>query len=411
MTDGPRVLVSGASVAGPVVAYWLQRFGYRPTVIERAPELRLGGGGHAVDLFGPAVDVMSHMGVLDSVQDARTRTNTVTFVRSRGNPVNVDAERLSEGVSDRHVEIMRGDLARILNTAAHTSVDYLFDDTIRTLAQTGDQVEVTFERAPAATYDLVVGADGLHSTTRALVFDHEARYLNYLGGYLAVFSVPNYLGLEGQMLAFAAVGRTVAMYPAPGTGMLRVLFLFRSPAPLVYDHHDLAAQRRLLRGLYAGLGWQLPRLLDELEGADDFYLDSISQIRMDSWSKGRVTLVGDAGYSPGPAVGGGTSLAVVGGYVLAAELAAARDHVRGFEAYQRALGPAVHNSRKIGPTVLKTLIPNSPAQVWLTARAMQVLPRLPGPARRKLTSFGGGPAAMLAGAPLRDPQELLRRPR
>jgi 2-polyprenyl-6-methoxyphenol hydroxylase-like FAD-dependent oxidoreductase len=156
------------------------------------------------------------------------------------------------------------------------------------------------------------------------------------------------------------------------------------------------------------MGWEAPRLLIELDHADDLYLDSISTIVMDSWSRGRVSLVGDAGYSPGPAVGGGTSLAVVGAYVLASELAAANgDHGRGLAAYEQILRPAVQQSQRIGPFVLNTLIPRSGIQLWAMAQAIRLLPRLPRPARRWLTSYGGGPAAMLDAVKLRDPEVVL----
>jgi 2-polyprenyl-6-methoxyphenol hydroxylase-like FAD-dependent oxidoreductase len=403
---GPRVLISGASVAGPVLAYWLQRLGFTPTVIERTPEVRMGGGGHAVDLFGPAVELMDWMGVLPEVQDCRTRTEIISFVWG-GRPVEVPAEVAAEGVSERHIEIMRGDLARILYELTSRHVEYVFDDSIGTLQDTAGGVEVTFQRGRPQTYDLVIGADGLHSTTRRLVFGPEHEFLHFLGGYLAVFTVPNHLQLTNRMVGFSAVGRTAAMYPVRDTSEARVVMLWRTPQPHDYDRHDLEAQRRLVRSMYGDLGWELPRLLAELATADDLYLDSISQILMDSWTRGRVALVGDAGYCPAPAVGGGTSLAVIGAYVLASELAVAGgDHVSGYAAYERALAPVVDRSRSIGPTVLKLIIPGSRAQIWVTAQAMRVIPHLRPLLRRRLTSFGGAAGAMLNEARLRRPEDL-----
>jgi 2-polyprenyl-6-methoxyphenol hydroxylase-like FAD-dependent oxidoreductase len=407
---GPRVLVSGAGVAGPVTAYWLRRFGCRPTVVERTSELRIGDGGQAVDLFGPALDVLAWMGQKDAVWDARTRTEIVSLIRQGHPGIDVEAARLAEGVSDRHVEIMRGDLSKIVYDTCGDDVEYIFGDSIRTLHDTGAEVEVSFHHAGPRTFDLVVGADGLHSTTRRLTFGDEHQFLHFLGGYLAVFTVDNYLGLAGRMLAYSDVNRTVALYPVQRQHKVRVLFLLRTSELLVQDRDDVATQRRLLQGLFQDMGWEIPRLLAALEHAEDLYVDSISQIRMDGWSRGRVALVGDAGYSPGPAVGGGTSLAVVGAYVLAAELAAAAcDHRHGFRAYQESMADAVRQSQRIGPAVLSTLIPRSRAQVWATAQAVRLLPRLPSPVRRRLTAYGGGPAAMLNGVVLRDPEELSGR--
>jgi len=211
--------------------------------------------------------------------------------------------------------------------------------------------------------------------------------LHFLGGYFAVFSVANYLGVERRMLSYAEPGRIAAVYPVWGSDQLRVVLLFRTPRELDYDRHDRAAQIDMC----SGSAWEVPRLLNELERADDLYLDSISQVRMDTWTKGRVTLVGDAGYSPGPAVGGGTSLAVMGAYALAAEMAAAApDLAPGLAAYEHAIGPAVRTSTSVAPAVLR-MIPNSPAQVWAMAQAMRIMPRLPAGARRWITSLAGNP--------------------
>jgi 2-polyprenyl-6-methoxyphenol hydroxylase-like FAD-dependent oxidoreductase len=401
---GLRVLISGASVAGPVLAYWLQRYGAVVTVVERTSEVRIGGGGHAVDLFGPAVDLMEWMGVLAEVQAARTRTRVISLVRAHGRPIEVSAEALGEGVSERHIEIMRGDLARIVYQLTRDQVEYTFDDSIAAATDDGSGVDVVFERRRAGRYDLVLGADGLHSITRRLVFGPERDFLHFLGGYLAVYTVSNHLGLRDRMMSFSAAGRTAAVYPVADGSQARVVLLWRSRSLHDYDRHDLDAQRRLIRNLYGDLGWELPRLIAELDGADDLYIDSISQVVMDHWTNGRVALVGDAGYSPGPAVGGGTSLAAIGAYILASELASSHDPAQGLAAYERALQPVVRHSRSIGPAVMRLIIPSFASQIWLTAQAMRALAHLPTPLRRQLTSFGGGPAAMLQEARLRPPE-------
>ena len=407
--ERPRVLISGASVAGPVLAYWLHRFGFQPAVIERVAELRVGGGGHAVDLFGPAVELMDWMGVLPEVEQARTQTEVIALVRPGRRPVEVPAEMVSEGVSERHIEIMRGDLAKIVYEATRGQVEYVFNDSIATVHDDGSAVEVRFERGAHRTFDLLVGADGLHSLTRSLVFGPEESFSQFLGGYLAVFTVPNYLHLENRMVGFTVPGRTAGLYPVGDRSQARVVLLWRTPRLHDYDRHDRDAQRRLLRNLYGDLGWEVPRLLTELDQAEDLYLDSISQVVMGAWTRGRVALVGDAGYSPGAAVGGGTSLAIIAAYVLASELVrAGGDHVRGFAEYQRALEPVVRDSRKIGPTAINLIIPKSRRQIWLTAQGVRVLPHIPAPLRRRLTAFGGSAAAMLDEARLSKPDELPR---
>jgi 2-polyprenyl-6-methoxyphenol hydroxylase-like FAD-dependent oxidoreductase len=407
--ERPSVLISGASVAGPVLAYWLQRFGFVPTVIERNAELRSGGGGHAVDLFGPVVELMGWMGVLDEVEQARTRTEVIALVLSDGRSYAVPADMASEGVSARHIEIMRGDLARILYDAARDQVEYVFGDSIAAVHDDGTRVEVTFERGAPRTFDLVVGADGLHSVTRRLVFGPEEPFMRFLGGYLAVFTVPNFLHLENRMMIFTVPGRVAAIYPVGDLTQARTVLLWRTPEPHDYDRHDQDAQRRLIHNLYGDLGWEVPRLLAELDQADDLYMDAISQVVMDSWTRGRVALVGDAGYSPGAAVGGGTSVAIIGAYVLASELVrSGGDHARGFAAYQRTLEPVIRQSRLIGPTAIKLIIPQKRLQIWTIAQGMRVIPHLPARLRRMLTTFGGGAAAMLDDARLSRPEELPR---
>jgi 2-polyprenyl-6-methoxyphenol hydroxylase-like FAD-dependent oxidoreductase len=391
-----EVLISGASVAGPTLAYWLRRHGFNPTVVERAPALRKGLGGHAVDLFGPAVDVVEWMGVLPAVTAARTQTEQLSFERPGKSPVEVDLSRLVAGITDRHVEIMRGELASILYEATRDDVEYLFGDSIRTLEANGDGVTVTFDNGPTRTFGLVVGADGLHSNVRRLAFGEESRYRRYIGGYLGVFTVPNYRGLAGRMVGYLAPGKVAAIYPVRQTGAARAVFLFRRTEELVYDHRDVARHKLLLREAFADDGWEVPRLLAELDSADDFYFDSISQVVMDTWSSGRVTLVGDAGYCAGPAVGGGTSVALVGAYVLAGELReAGGDHATAFAAYENQMREFVIRSRALGPATMKRLIPRTPLQAWLTPQAMRLLPRLPTPIRQGLLSLQGGPARVL----------------
>lgn len=381
-----RVLISGASIAGPVLAYWLTRFGVRVTVVERAPALRKAGG-HAVDLFRPAMDIVERMGLLPRVEAKQTGTDRLTLLREDvGRRVDVDVGRLIRTMSDRHVEIMRDDLAEIFHDATRDDVEYVFGDAIATIAEDAGGVDVGFERGAPRRFDLVVGADGLHSNVRRLVFGDERRFTSWLGAYLAVMTIPNYLGLTDHVITRSGVGRMVGVYSGRHMDDARALFLFRSPRPLEYHHRDVARQKQLLRAAFADAGWEIPRLFAELDRTPAFYFDAITQLRMDTWSRGRVTLAGDAGYCPGPAVGGSTSLAVVGAYVLAGELAAAGgDHVRAFPAYERALGEYVRRSRTFAVSVARRLIPDSRLQLWLLANGTWLFSHMPTGLARALT--------------------------
>ncbi|WP_231498329.1 FAD-dependent monooxygenase [Pseudonocardia halophobica] len=370
-----RVLVSGASVAGPVLAYWLHRYGFEVTVVEQAPALRHAGG-HAVDLFRPALEIIDRMGLAEQVAAAATGTDRITLYREGvATPVHIDLTRLLAAVSDRHVEIMRDDLSTILHSSTAATVEYLFGDSITAIGQGG---EVSFARARPRVFDVVIGADGLHSNVRRLVFGPETRFATHLGAYVAVASVPNDLGLRGEMIVDAGVGRMAGLYGARRTGDGRAVFLFRTEAPLAYHHRDVPRQKQLLRAAFAGAGARVEALLAELNTTPAFYFDSITQLHLDTWSRGRVSLVGDAGYCPGPAVGGSTSLAVVGAYVLAGELAeAGGDPARAFPAYEAAIGDYVRGSRAFARATAKSIVPVNRLVLWAIANGARLASHTP----------------------------------
>jgi 2-polyprenyl-6-methoxyphenol hydroxylase-like FAD-dependent oxidoreductase len=380
-----RILISGASIAGPVLAYWLARGGFDVTVVERSPALRKTGG-HAVDLFRPSMEISANMGVLSRIESLATGTDRLTLYREgTSRPARVDLTKIVGAASDRHVEIMRDDLSEVYYDAGREHVEYLFGDSITAISSDG---EVTFAHAATRRFDVIVGADGLHSNVRRLVFGDEAGLTRFIGGYLAVVSVPKSLAPEGDMIVHAGVGRMAGIYTAQHLDDARALFMFRSKTELDYHYRDTVRQKELLRDALAGLAEQSDRWLAEVDHAPTFYFDSISQLALDIWSRGRVTLVGDAGYCPGPAVGGSTSLAVIGAYVLAGELIAARgDHLHAFAAYQQEMSEKVSRSRVFARGIAKTLVPGSAAGVWAVTRGAQLVSSLPAPLTRAVAKL------------------------
>jgi len=370
-----RILISGASISGPVLAYWLTRYGFEVTVVERAPALRKTGG-HAVDLFRPAMEISEKMGVLPRIEALATGTDTGTIYREgTQRPVRVDITKAVGAISDRHVEIMRDDLSEAYYDAGRDHVEYLFGDSITAISR---DVEVTFEHAAPRRFDVVIGADGLHSNVRRLVFGDDAGRTQFLGGYLAVMSVPKTLAHDGEMISHIGAGRLAAIYTAQPLDDARVVFLFRTEKELEYHYRDALRQQELLRAAFAGMHPQVDGWLGELDRTPAFYFDSITQLQLDTWSRGRVTLVGDAGYCPAPAVGGSTSLSVLGAYVLAGELAqAGGDHERAFASYERKMGEPVRRSRALARGVAKSLVPRSRAGVWALTRGAQLISLLP----------------------------------
>ncbi|WP_045747413.1 FAD-dependent monooxygenase [Actinoplanes rectilineatus] len=331
------VLISGAGVAGPALAYWLHHHGFRPTVVERAPSLR--AGGHAVDVRGTALDVIDRMGLTGPLRDARTEMRGMSMLDADGVEIMRSTEMaLSSGRLDSDdVEVLREDLSGMLADLTRPYTRYLFGDSVTALEQGDDDVRVTFGHAAPETFDLVVGADGLHSTVRRLAFGPEERYLHHLGAYVGVFTAPNFLGLDRWQVWLRTANVGYGIYSARGNTEIRANLGFES-GPLDYDRHDVDAQRTLVEQQLTGVGWETPRLLAAMWQADDFYFDAMAQTRMDRWSAGRVTLLGDAGYCPSPLSGQGTSLALVGAYVLADALArAGGDHRAGFARYEQRM--------------------------------------------------------------------------
>ncbi|WP_329461515.1 FAD-dependent monooxygenase [Streptomyces sp. NBC_01431] len=342
-----NVLISGASVAGLTLAHWLQRAGFRPTVVERAPGLRRGG--QAIDIRGTALQVVERMGLLDKIQAATTNMRGMSFVDGRGEELSRSTEATLTGglIDNDDVEIMRDDLTTMLFDASRYGTEYLFGDVITSLTQNDDAVEVRFRHERPRSFDLVIGADGLHSGVRRLAFGPESEFLHFLGSYLAIFSLENYLGLDHWQMYHQAGDAVVGVYSARQNTEARAMLLFRSPE-LDFDHRDLDQQKNLLAERFADVGWETPQLLASMREAPDFYFDSMSQVRLDRWSNGRIGLAGDAGYCPSPRSGQGTSLALAGAYVLVGELASSRgDHRAAFDRYQQVMRAYVDENQQL----------------------------------------------------------------
>ncbi|MFJ9458150.1 FAD-dependent monooxygenase [Kitasatospora sp. NPDC101447] len=349
-----RILISGASIAGPALAHWLGRYGFEVTVVEPAPALR--DGGQDVDFRGRThLTVLERMGVLDELRALGTGGSPMTFVAADGRRL----LHLPAEFAGGDVEVPRGELARLLHRHSSARAEYLFGDSITALEETPSGVRAAFRHAAPREFDLVIGADGLHSNVRRLAFGPEQRYVRHLGYYAATWQLPNDLGLPVGSVGLNVPGRLMSVGAGHRDPSRAGAFaLFASPE-LRYDRHDQAQQKALVRAAFTGLGWRVPQLLESLDAAPELYFDSISRADVPAWSNGRIALIGDAAC--GATIGGmGTGTAVVAAYVLAGELARARgDHRTAFERYERLLRGYAQGCQKGGDRTGPFLAPRT----------------------------------------------------
>jgi 2-polyprenyl-6-methoxyphenol hydroxylase-like FAD-dependent oxidoreductase len=340
-----EILISGAGPAGLTTAHWLRRYGFTPTVVERAPALVTGG--YKIDVRGTALDALRRMDALEAVDAASTHMQGAQLVDHDGNVISeMTGDQFGHRVGD-DLEIVRGTLCEILRSRVG-DVEIIFGDVIESLMQSEEGVEVSLRRGGARRFDLVIGADGLHSHVRRLVFGDESQFLRDLGMYLCVYSVPNYLDLDRMEVQYSEIGRIAAIWATRDEDDAKACFGFASAGRQV-DLRDRPAQEELLRTVYNDIRWEVPHLLELMPVANDWYFDVAAQVDLADWSRGRVALVGDAAYCPSPMAGQGSSVALIGAYVLAGELAAAGgDHAAAFAEYDRTMRPFVLLNQQLG---------------------------------------------------------------
>ena len=327
-----KVLISGASVAGPSLAFWLARYGFDVTVMEIAPALRTGG--YAVDFSGPThMRVLERMGIREELQARATGGRTSRFVDERGRTQFTLPAEFTGG----DLEVPRSEVAAVLYEHSRDRVEYRFGDSLVGLRQTGDGVHASFRQAPDQRFDLVIGADGLHSTVRRLEFVPEEQCVNHLGYQIAGWDVANEWDL-GKELIFHNRPGTLAGMGANVCDPARADAYALFAAPAMRGRADREQQYQILEQAFAGQRWQVPGLLAAFGTATDVYFDSVARVQVPHWSIGRVALLGDAAC--GATLSGlGTGLAVVAAYVLAGELATEPDHTRAFRNYERIVRP------------------------------------------------------------------------
>lgn len=348
----PNVLISGASIAGPALAFWLHRYGWDATIIERAPAFRTGG--QNIDIRGAAREVLRRAGLEDAVREATTGEVGTRFIDEDGGTVAEFAAAKSDTVGPTaEVEILRGDLAKILVDADEGRTEYIYGDRITALDDTGSEVIVSFEKAAERRFDLVVAADGIRSSTRGLVFGKEVS-IRPLGLETTYLTIPRTdTDTDWWRWYNAPGGRTVNLRPDRHGTTRALLSSLLDSTTLDTDarteRRSPEEHKKHLREEFRDAGWEAPRILADLDDTDDIYFESIAQVHAPRWSRGRFVLLGDAAWCASPISGMGTSLALVGAYVLAGELAAHVHHRDAFAGYDRIMRPYVNQAQKLIP--------------------------------------------------------------
>jgi 2-polyprenyl-6-methoxyphenol hydroxylase-like FAD-dependent oxidoreductase len=323
-----RILISGGGIAGPALAWWLHRFGIESTLVEAAPALRTGG--QAVDFRGPVHrQALERMGLWSEIHARRTPASALDVLTADGRPFATLPAYMFGG----DVEITRGDLSALLYERTRTSTDYRFGDQITALDDDGERVHAQFRKAPPEAFDLVVGADGLHSGVRSIHFGAETQYLRHQGYRIVSFDMSDaILGERGLLWSARGLGVTLSR---TRTGARASMFFCGEPLP---QRGNGAADRQSVHRAFANAGWQIPRFLEALYAALEVYLDAITLVVIERYARGRVVLLGDAAWG-GTLGGQGTPLAIVGACVLASALAAEPNVSAALSAYEQKMRP------------------------------------------------------------------------
>lgn len=366
-----RVLIVGAGIAGPTLAYWLHRAGHQVTLVESAPQLRQGG--YIVDFWGAGFDVAERMGIVPRLMRDGYVIKELREVSAGGwTLARVDPAKMIAGTGDRYVSIARSELSAAIYDCLDDDVETLFGDTVIALDDDGQRVRVEFKHSTPRHFDLVFGADGLHSKVRSLVFGPEANFENHVGLVVCALELEGYRP-RNELIAVAQTTVGVqTMRSSLRHDATLVLFTFRDDRQIPL--HDVAAQQEFLRTRLGNIGGEVPGILEQLPQAKTFYMDRASQIRMPDWSRGRVVLLGDAAAAPSLLAGQGSALAMVEAYVLAVKLRRRpNNHQQAFAAYQQQLQPMIQEKQNAALGLDIAFAPANRKQLFLRNATLRLM--------------------------------------
>jgi 2-polyprenyl-6-methoxyphenol hydroxylase-like FAD-dependent oxidoreductase len=364
-----NILISGASVAGPVAAYWLCKFGFNVTIIEKHSSLRLGG--YRIDIRGKATEIVEKMSLRSALQNSSVKMKGSAIMKANGKKI-IALNPLLFGLRrNGDIEIMKGDLTEILYNLTKNKAEYIFGNSITSVSSEVDGVTVQFQLGEERKFDLLIAADGVRSSLRSIVFNEKGTRVTKLDYFISVLSIPNFLSLNNQELAYSSVGKVINVFSTGNLNEAKAMIIFKADTSVCLDQSQ---QKELLKGTFLDEGGEIAKLSNYVDGTGDFYFSSLDQISMDNLYKDRVVLVGDAGYCPSPASGQGTSMAIVGAYVLAGELLNSNgEYQQAFESYQDLMQDFIIKNQDLAHIVLEEMLPKSQSQLWFQSTFLKVI--------------------------------------
>jgi len=366
-----RVLISGGGIAGLTLAYWLNRYRIPALVIEQAGNIRQEGYG--LDFYGTGYDVAERMGILDTLREQQIQVESIPYVDARGKHITaLDTKLMQKVLHGKYLALMHGTLEDALYQAVANDVEIRYNSTITAVKNEAEGMIVTFNDGTSEIFDILVGADGIHSRTRRLAFGPDERFQQYLGCYFACYPLPDRYGIGHFRKNYVEPGRTAIAYNTNHEGEIVAFFMYKTPDVGFIPHEQ---RLPLLRKAFAGMGWVTQNLLEDAPASEAIFMDTVSQIQMPTWHQGRVVLVGDACGCPTALSGQGASMAVGGAYILAEALHEERDYTAAFQRYEQAVKPHVEQRQKNARTTIKTFIPKSQTRLVTQRLFMKLLLR------------------------------------